>query len=78
MSVVALRDSRTGERMCAFVVPRVRSEPPSLAELCKFLVEQQLSRRKLPEQLELVAALPMTASGKVNKNELRSLVFGER
>jgi len=78
VSVVALRDDLTGERMCAFVVPRVGAEPPTLVELCAFLVEQQLSRRKLPEQLEVVGSLPMTASGKVNKHELRSRFPGGR
>lgn len=71
-AVIAVPDDRTGERACAFVVPSEPADPPALAELCAFLVEQQLSRRKLPEQLELVDALPMTASGKVNKHELRA------
>jgi cyclohexanecarboxylate-CoA ligase len=71
VAVVAVPDDRTGERACAFVVPREPTDAPALAELCKFLVEQQLSRRKLPEQLEIVDGLPMTASGKVNKHDLR-------
>jgi non-ribosomal peptide synthetase component E (peptide arylation enzyme) len=37
----------------------------------EFLTAQGLSKRKLPEQLEIVAALPRNPAGKVVKNELR-------
>ncbi|HEY8217534.1 MAG TPA: AMP-binding protein [Acidimicrobiia bacterium] len=78
VSVVALPDDRTGERVCAVLVPRAGSQPPTLTELCAYLVAEQVSRRKLPEQLEIVSALPMTASGKVNKHALRSRFDAER
>jgi non-ribosomal peptide synthetase component E (peptide arylation enzyme) len=72
IAVVAVPDVRTGERACACVVPTDAAAPPSLAELGEFLLERGLSRRKLPEQLDLRPELPMTASGKVKKHELRS------
>jgi cyclohexanecarboxylate-CoA ligase len=72
VAVVAVPDARTGERACACVVPRDAAHPPTLAELGDFLLTLGVSRRKLPEQLELMTALPMTASGKVKKHELRS------
>jgi cyclohexanecarboxylate-CoA ligase len=71
VAVVAIPDARTGERACACVVPADPATPPTLAELTDFLHARGISRRKLPEQLELRAALPMTSSGKVNKHELR-------
>jgi len=71
VAVVARPDSRTGERACAFVVASDHAEPPSLTELCDYLIEAGLSRRKLPEQLEVTNALPMTAGGKVDKQALR-------
>lgn len=72
VAVVARPSAQTGELACACVVPREAADPPSLAELCAFLVECGLSRRKLPEALELHAELPTTAAGKVDKHALRS------
>jgi cyclohexanecarboxylate-CoA ligase len=46
-------------------------EPPTLEELCRGLLEQGLSKRFLPERLEVVPELPKTASGKIRKIELR-------
>jgi len=78
VAVVAVPDSRTGERACACVVARDPSDPPVLAELGELLLAQGLSRRKLPEQLAIVEALPMTASGKVDKQALRERVANRR
>ena len=72
VAVVAVSDPRTGERACACVVPRDPAAPPALEELGEHLLARGLSRRKLPEQLALVDELPMTASGKVKKHELRA------
>jgi cyclohexanecarboxylate-CoA ligase len=76
VAVVAVPDARTGERACACVVASDPAAPPSLEELGEFLLERGLSRRKLPEQLDLVDELPMTASGKVKKHELRARLTG--
>jgi acyl-CoA synthetase (AMP-forming)/AMP-acid ligase II len=70
VAVIGLPDAETGERACAVVVPASASEPPALAELCAHLRNLGLSTRKLPEQLELVGALPRNAMGKVVKREL--------
>lgn len=78
VAIVAVPDERTGERACAFVVPRSSSGPPTLDALCAFLLDRGLSQRKLPEQLEVVDELPMTASGKVKKHELRSAAGSAR
>ena len=71
-AVVACPDDRTGERAVAWVVPRDPANPPTLEELSVFLTDLGLSRRKVPEQLELADALPMTAAGKVDKPDLRA------
>jgi len=71
VAVVGLPDERTGERACAVVVPVDPSDPPALDELCDYLVERGLIKQKLPEQLELVDALPRNLTGKVVKFELR-------
>jgi cyclohexanecarboxylate-CoA ligase len=77
VAVVAVPDARTGERGCACVVPIDAASPPSLNELTDFLASRQISRRKLPEQIDIVTELPMTASGKVKKHELRARLAEE-
>jgi cyclohexanecarboxylate-CoA ligase len=71
VAVVAIPDEQTGERACACIVARDTTDPPSLAELAEFLLGRGVSRRKLPEQVSMYESLPMTASGKVKKHELR-------
>ena len=69
-AVVALPDAASGERACAVVVPRAGAAL-TLAELSAFLLAAGLARQKLPEQLELVDALPRTDSGKLHRSALR-------
>jgi non-ribosomal peptide synthetase component E (peptide arylation enzyme) len=68
---VPLPDPTVGERVCAVVVPTAPGDPPTLAELVRFLEAKELSRRKFPERLEIVDELPTTASGKVAKQVLK-------
>jgi acyl-CoA synthetase (AMP-forming)/AMP-acid ligase II len=70
VAVIGLPDAETGERACAIVVPASPSEPPTLDDLCQHLLAQGLSKRKLPEQLEIVSTLPRNAMGKVVKRTL--------
>ncbi len=70
VAVVAMPDSRTGEKACAFVVP-TPGALPTLAELCAYLEAARIARQKLPEWLEIIDALPTTATGKVQKYLLR-------
>ena len=70
VAVVGMPDRVLGERVCAFVVPA--GEPPGLGELTDFLRhERRIAAWKLPEHLELIESLPMTATGKVQKFALR-------
>ena len=71
VAVIGLPDDRTGERACAVVVPVDATEPPSLDELCAYLLERGLMKQKLPEQLEIIDALPRNPTGKIVKFELR-------
>jgi cyclohexanecarboxylate-CoA ligase/acyl-CoA synthetase len=75
VAVVAMPDPVLGERACAFVVPAAAGERPSLSEVTLFLrTERRISVTKLPERLEIVDALPTTATGKVQKFALRARV----
>jgi cyclohexanecarboxylate-CoA ligase len=45
-----------------------------LAELVAFLETRRIAKQKLPERLEFVDELPVTATGKVEKFRLRELI----
>ena len=46
-------------------------EPFSLEEMVKFLKERDLRVQAIPEQLELVPAVPRNPAGKILKHKLR-------
>ena len=68
--VLALPDARTGERACAVVTLRAGTGL-SLSELTA-LRDGGVAAQKLPEQLEVVAELPRTDSGKVHRAVLKA------
>jgi cyclohexanecarboxylate-CoA ligase len=76
IAVVAMPDPRVGEKSCAFVVAEAGAEL-TLEDITSFLTEKKVAIQKLPERLELVDALPMTAVGKVRKNVLRETIAGK-
>ncbi|MEZ5710252.1 MAG: FadD3 family acyl-CoA ligase [Blastomonas sp.] len=71
VAVVGIPDERMGEVGKAFVVPRPGAHPTHDA-----LVEwsrENMANYKVPRQFEIVAELPLNASGKVLKTELRKV-----
>lgn len=70
VAVVAYPDERLGEKVCAVVVPEPGATP-TLEDVTTFLRGRDIAAQKLPERLLLVDALPMTATGKVQKFLLR-------
>ena len=75
VAVIGLPDRERGERVCA-VVERVPGTDPSddltFDEMVAALTEAQLMRQKIPEQLEVVDALPRNETlRKVLKYKLR-------
>lgn len=68
-AVVGMPDSYRGESVKAFVIPRPGSQasPEELAAWCK----ARLATFKAPREVQIVADLPRTASGKILKRELR-------
>jgi acyl-CoA synthetase (AMP-forming)/AMP-acid ligase II len=69
VAVVGIPDERLGEVGKAFVVPAAGASltPEALIAWCR----EHMANYKVPRAVELVAALPMNASGKVLKYELR-------
>ncbi len=73
-ALVAMPDERLGERACCFLVPRPGQAPPSLADLAAALAEAGVAKFKWPERLEVVEALPLTPTGKVQRTILRERI----
>ena len=71
VAVIGLPDPKTGERAVAVVVPSDPGDPPTLSEICNHLLGAGLMKQKLPEQIEIVDALPRNPTGKIVKFELR-------
>jgi cyclohexanecarboxylate-CoA ligase len=71
---VGMPDDRLGEKVCLFVVPAAGVEPPTLADVTAFLRERNLATPKLPERVEVVEELPVTATGKIQKHLLRARI----
>jgi acyl-CoA synthetase (AMP-forming)/AMP-acid ligase II len=68
-AVIGLPDERLGERMCACVVLETGAVL-DLATVVERLEATGLAKFKLPQRLEVLDALPTTASGKVQKHEI--------
>jgi 2,3-dihydroxybenzoate-AMP ligase len=61
VACVPTPDAVLGERMCAFVIPKV-GQAVTLPELAHFLTDAGLARFKLPERVELVSEFPSRPS----------------
>jgi acyl-CoA synthetase (AMP-forming)/AMP-acid ligase II len=72
VAVIGLPDPKTGERACAVIAPKEGAAPPSFVEMQEFLREKGLRNQAIPEQLEIVAAVPRNPAGKILKHELRA------
>jgi acyl-CoA synthetase (AMP-forming)/AMP-acid ligase II len=70
VAVVGVPDHRMGEVGCAFVVlrPGQSLTPDELVAWSR----EKMANYKVPRRVEIVDALPLNASGKVVKYELRA------
>jgi len=71
VALVGCPDERLGERLCAYVTLDENATDLTLDQIKAYLTEQQLSKNYLPEYLEVIEAMPRTASGKIQKFKLR-------
>ena len=75
-AVIGVPDAVAGERVCA-VVELVPGAPPiDVAIAGAFLADKGLRPVAWPEQMEVVAALPRTVAGKIDKAQLRESYAG--
>ncbi len=77
-ALVGYPDSRLGERGCAFVVLRP-GQTLDLASLQSFMADHKVAKQYWPEHVEVVAELPTTPAGKIQKFQLkeRAKAFGD-
>lgn len=71
VAVIGLPDARTGERACAVVAVKAGAGPFTFLVMQQFLRDAGIRVQAIPEQLELVDAIPRNPSGKITKNVLR-------
>jgi acyl-CoA synthetase (AMP-forming)/AMP-acid ligase II len=69
-AVIGTPDSRLGEVGAAFVIPK-NSSPPADQEIISWCREV-MANYKVPKQLFWVDTLPLNATGKILKTELRN------
>jgi len=77
-ALVGYPDSRLGERACAFVTLRAGHQL-DLRAVQAYMAENKVAKQYWPERIEIVADLPKTPAGKVQKFQLRELAkaFGD-
>jgi acyl-CoA synthetase (AMP-forming)/AMP-acid ligase II len=73
MAIAPRADDVMGEVGVAVVVPREGKAPPTVAELRAY-AEDRLARYKLPEDILVVDALPLTAMEKLDRRALAAMV----
>jgi cyclohexanecarboxylate-CoA ligase len=76
-AVIGLPDDKSGERACAVIVCKP-DMTITFDDMVSFLKSAQLSVHKIPEQLEIISALPRNPSGKVLKKDLRATYGGAK
>jgi cyclohexanecarboxylate-CoA ligase len=74
VAIVGFPDARLGERSCAFVVLRA-GESFDLQVAQSYMAQCQVAKQYWPERVEILPALPRTASGKIQKFALRELAM---
>ncbi len=72
VAVIGVADEQTGEAVVAYVVaPDL--EPVAFEEAVRAHCSSRLARFKVPTRIEVVAVLPHTVTGKVQKGRLRGI-----
>ena len=72
VAIVGYPDPRLGERACAFLVLRP-GQALDLAGVQTLMAEHKVAKQYWPERIEIVADLPKTPAGKVQKFQLREI-----
>ena len=70
--IVGEPDDRMGEKICAFLVPEDGADTSkmTLENVIAYLREKEVQKKLWPERVELIDAIPRTASGKTQRFKL--------
>jgi cyclohexanecarboxylate-CoA ligase len=66
-AVIGLPDPRTGERVCAVLELRPEADELDVPAVSSYLRTFGLRPQAWPEQVEVIASLPRTVAGKIDK-----------
>ncbi|MBV1878939.1 MAG: AMP-binding protein [Pseudomonadales bacterium] len=72
VAIVAMPDERLGELGCCFITLMPGFEL-DFASLQIYLIENQVAKQYWPERLEIIKEMPRTASGKIQKFQLKEI-----
>jgi 2,3-dihydroxybenzoate-AMP ligase len=70
VAVIPMPDHEMGERVCAYIQPRLGAEL-TFEEIISFLRDSQACVLHLPERIEFIEAMPFTKAQKIDKKVLR-------
>ncbi|MCG7409839.1 salicylate synthase [Paenibacillus sp. ACRRX] len=70
-AVITLPDPHLGEKSCAYLM--TDNEDLGLVDIYTFLNEMGVARYKMPDQIKLIHAWPLTSVGKVDKRKLTAM-----
>lgn len=72
VALVAMPDPHLGEKVCCYLVMHEGNPVLTLEQIRDYLIGEGMAIQKVPERLEIIDALPTTATGKVQKHVLRA------
>lgn len=75
--LIGIPDARLGEKVCAVVQCKNPSEAISFAEMQAYLIERQLTKQFIPEYLILQDQFPLTAVGKIRKQDVKKQILSQ-
>ncbi|UCD09965.1 MAG: long-chain fatty acid--CoA ligase, partial [Dehalococcoidales bacterium] len=70
VAVIGIPDEEMGERVCAYIQPSGKTTP-AFEDIITYLRSQGASVLQLPERIEIIDVIPLTAIGKADKQALR-------
>ena len=76
-AIVPIPDPVLGERACCCITV-AGVEAPTLEAICAYLDENGVAKVRWPERLEIVDAMPLTATRKIIKGRLTERLRGGR
>ncbi len=74
VAVVSMPDPRLGEKVCAYIIPKIKGASFNLDRVTSYMKSQGASVLLLPERIEMIDELPLTPIGKADKKVLRQMI----